>query len=172
MKRIGTSVALALLFISVLGFTAFSQQSKSDEVEVQILEGGISQELPVDVTLLVSTTTGVQTVTVPLKLNINLTIGPVDAVDMSVDIQGGTQFVSPVSTVKSVEDEEAEDEEAEDKASDEDEDAKSEDEDEDEKSEDDDAEDEDEDAEDEDKKSDDDDAEEEDEDDDDKASDG
>lgn len=101
MKRIGTSLFVALLFVGVLGFTAFSQQTTSsdaaaDEIDVQILEESIQQELPVDITLLISTTTGVQTVTVPIKLNIDLTVGPINAVDLSVDVQNAPQFVSPL----------------------------------------------------------------------------
>lgn len=116
MKRIGTSLILALFFVGVLGFTAFSQQTASDEaaadeIEVQILEESIRQEIPVDITLLMSTTTGVQTVTVPIKLNINLTVGPIDAVDLAVEVQNASQFVSPLdAAADEAEDADAKDE--------------------------------------------------------------
>lgn len=102
MQRISASLLIAVLLLGALGFTVYSQQGDDAPVEVQVLSGGINQQVPVDVTLLVSTETGVQTVTVPLNLNVNLRIGPVEAVDLSVELEPASQFVSPIAVVESV----------------------------------------------------------------------
>lgn len=99
MQRISVSLLLALLLIAILGFTVYSQQSDSAPVGVQILQGNVTQQVPIDVTLLISTETGVQTVTVPLNLNVNLSVGPVEAVDMSVELEPASQFISPITVV-------------------------------------------------------------------------
>ena len=101
MQRISMSLLFAVLLIGALGFTVYSQQSDNAPVEVQVLSGGVNQQVPINLTLLVSTETGVQTVTVPLNLNVNLSIGPVEAVDLNVELQPASQFISPIAVVES-----------------------------------------------------------------------
>lgn len=104
MKRVSSTILLALLLLIVLVATVYSQQgSTADTPVVRVLQGGIHQEIPVNITLQISTETGVQTVTVPLKLDLNLNIGPVDAVDLDVSLEPATQFVSPITLVGAVE---------------------------------------------------------------------
>ncbi len=104
MKRISASILLALLMVTALVLTVYSQQFTTDKAPViQVLQGGVHQEIPVDITLQISTDGGIQTVTVPLKLDFNLTIGPVDAVDLDVTLEPASQFVSPIMTVDTVE---------------------------------------------------------------------
>jgi hypothetical protein len=88
---------LALLLLVVLAWAVYSQNRAP---AVQVLQGGVSQQIPLEVQVLVPAANGVQTVTVPLVLNLNLSIGPVNAVDMRVNVQQGSQFVSPIATVK------------------------------------------------------------------------
>lgn len=103
MQRILASLLFAVLLIGTLGYTVYSQQGDDAPVAVQILQGGVSQQLPIDLTLLVSTETGVQTVTVPLNLHVNLSVGPVEAVDLDVTVeQASSPFVSPIAVVEPV----------------------------------------------------------------------
>ncbi|MBV7329014.1 hypothetical protein KFU94_12290 [Chloroflexi bacterium TSY] len=107
MQKIWTGLALALIFVSLMIVSLYRQQNASAQDVAQTavitaLQGGMNQQIPIDVTLLMSTETGVQTVTVPLQLNLNLTIGPVDAIDMKVDLQPASQFVSPITTVEQI----------------------------------------------------------------------
>jgi hypothetical protein len=98
MRKIGTSLLLAGLLIVVLALVVYSQSGRTPAVKV--LQGGVSHEIPMDITVLVPAGTGVQTVTVPIVLNLNLSIGPVNAVDMQVEVSQPAQFVSPIATVR------------------------------------------------------------------------
>jgi hypothetical protein len=97
MRKIGVSVVLALLLMVVLAWTVYSQNRTP---AVQVLQGGVNQQIPLEVQVLVPAANGLQTVTVPLVLNLNLSIGPVNAVDMKVHVQQSSPFVSPIATVK------------------------------------------------------------------------
>lgn len=100
MKRISTSILFALLMMTILVVTVYSQQFTTNKAPVvQVLQGGVHQEIPIDITLQISTDGGIQTVTVPLKLDFNLTIGPIDAVDLDVKLAPADQFVSPITVV-------------------------------------------------------------------------
>ncbi|HXF63879.1 MAG TPA: hypothetical protein VNK95_19805 [Caldilineaceae bacterium] len=99
LRRIGYSLLLALLLVTILALTVYSQRETGQDDEaaaVQILEGGVSHRLPIAVTLVVPSDSGPQTVTVPLMLNLNLTIGPVDGLSMTVEAEQPLQFVSPL----------------------------------------------------------------------------
>lgn len=103
MKRTSAAILLALLMVTALVMSVYSQQTDPATAPiVQILQGGVHQEIPVNVTLQISTAGGIQTVTVPLKLDFNLTIGPIDAVDLDVSLEPATQFVSPLTVVAPV----------------------------------------------------------------------
>ena len=98
MRKIGTSVVLAVLLITVLAFVVYSQSGRTPAVKV--LQGGVSHQIPMDITVLVPAGTGVQTVTVPIVLDLNLSVGPVNAIDMQVNVSQPAQFVSPIATVR------------------------------------------------------------------------
>ncbi|MCC6168512.1 MAG: hypothetical protein IT329_14920 [Caldilineaceae bacterium] len=101
MRKLGTSLILAALLIATLAFTVYSQRSDSAGLEgVRILEGGVSHQLPVDITLVLPTESGPQTVTVPILLNLNLTVGPIDAINLDVQAESGVQFISPLRIVE------------------------------------------------------------------------
>lgn len=101
MRKLGTSLILAALLIATLAFTVNSQRSDSAGLEgVRILEGGVSHQLPVDITLVLPTESGPQTVTVPILLNLNLTVGPIDAINLDVQAESGVQFISPLRIVE------------------------------------------------------------------------
>lgn len=103
MRRISTSLLLAALLIALLVVTVYSQvvtPTRTDEV--RILQGSVTHQVPVSITLIVPSESGAQTVTVPLMLNLNLSVGPLNALDMAVDVPPVTQFVSPLSTVDTV----------------------------------------------------------------------
>lgn len=101
MRKLSTSLILAALLIATLAFTVYSQRSDSAALEgVRILEGGVSHRLPVDVTLVLPTDSGPQTVTVPILLNLNLTVGPIDAINLDVQAGSGVQFISPLHVVE------------------------------------------------------------------------
>ncbi len=103
MRKTWVSITLAALLIGVLAFTVYSQQTDTESSPaVQLLRGGVSQSVPIELTLHLSTTTGVQTVTVPLELNINLNVGPMEAVDLNLDLAPASQFVSPITGVESI----------------------------------------------------------------------
>ena len=101
MRKFIYSATLATLLIALLAVTVYSQRTTSDdEPAVQLLQGGVSHQLPVDVTLVIATESGPQTVTVPIMLNLNLSIGPVGAVDLAVDAAQASQAVSPLRVVE------------------------------------------------------------------------
>lgn len=107
MHKLTTSLTLAALLIATLAFTLYSTvySQRGDAVnldDVRLLEGGVTHQLPVDVTLVIPTDSGPQTVTVPLMLNLNLTIGPVDAIHLDVQAESAVQFVSPLHEVHEV----------------------------------------------------------------------
>jgi hypothetical protein len=104
MRRLWISIVLAGLLIAALGVTVFSQvvRPTAQSDEVRILQGGVSHQVPVSVTLIVPTESGIQTVTVPLLLNLNLTVGPLNAIDLAVDVPAPTQFVSPITAITPV----------------------------------------------------------------------
>jgi hypothetical protein len=101
MRKIGYSVLLALLFVVILAFTVYSQPAApaAEEPAVQVLQGGLSQQVPIAVTLVITSDSGPQTVTVPLMLNLNLSIGPVNALTMDVQAEQPLQVVSPLQVV-------------------------------------------------------------------------
>lgn len=103
MRKTWISVVLALLLVGVLAFTVYSQQTDSEDAPaVQVLRGGVSQSVPVELTLLMSTSTGVQTVTVPLQLSVNLNVGPMEAIDLNMALEPASQFVSPIAGVEAI----------------------------------------------------------------------
>ena len=107
MRKAWVSMILATLLVGVLAFTVYSQQTGSTDspagsAAVQVLRGGVSQTVPVELTLHLSTTTGVQTVIVPLQLSVNLNVGPMEAIDLNMAIEPATQFVSPITGVEAI----------------------------------------------------------------------
>lgn len=98
MRKIGTSTVLALLAIIVVAFVVYSQSRTTQSIKV--LQGGVSHQIPMDITVLVPAGTGVQTVTVPIVLDLNLSVGPVNALDLQVDVSQPAQSVSPIATVQ------------------------------------------------------------------------
>lgn len=104
MRKLSYSLTLALLLVATLAFTVYSQRSNtaSPASEIQILEGGVHHTLPVDITLVVPTESGPQTVTVPIMLNLNLTVGPVDAIHLEVEAEQAQQAVSPLRVVEPI----------------------------------------------------------------------
>jgi hypothetical protein len=96
-----------LLLVAILAITVYSQRDSTAQTgdtgepeEVQILEGGLSHQLPIAITLVVPTDSGAQTVTVPLMLNLNLTVGPVDGLNLEVEADQPMQFISPLRIVE------------------------------------------------------------------------
>ena len=93
MRKIWVSVLLSVFLIAVLGFTVYSQQTSTNDADsesnggpvIQLLQGGVEHHIPLDITMLLSSTTGVQTVTVPVTLKLDLSIGPVEALDIDVN---------------------------------------------------------------------------------------
>lgn len=103
MRKLGYSLTLALLLVATLAFTVYSQRDTTSPADgIQILEGGVHHTLPVDITLVVPTDSGPQTVTVPIMLNLNLTVGPLDAISLEVDAAQAAQFVSPLRVVEPI----------------------------------------------------------------------
>jgi hypothetical protein len=104
MRKIGLSIALALILASVLALTVYSQRAadSASDVAVRLLQGGVRHQLPIDISMVVSTTAGPQTVTVPLVLNLDLSVGPLDAIDLRVDAAQPIQFASPLQVIKPV----------------------------------------------------------------------
>ena len=102
MRKLTYSVALALLLIAAFAVTVYSQRAASTDDGIKVLTGGVSQSLPVNLTLVVPTDSGPQTVTVPIVLNLNLTVGPTNALDMDIQAEQATQFVSPLQVVEPV----------------------------------------------------------------------
>lgn len=98
MRKVLVSLLVGLLMIAAIGLTVYSQGATQAETpEVQVLQGGISQQIPVDVTVLVPTETGVHTVTVPIVLNLNLTVGPMEAAGLDVQVDTTSPFLSPLT---------------------------------------------------------------------------
>lgn len=104
MRKLGYSLTLALLLVAILAFTVYSQRNNtaSSSDDIRVLEGGVHHTLPVDITLVVPTESGPQTVTVPIMLNLNLTVGPVDAINLEVEADQAQQFVSPLRVVEPI----------------------------------------------------------------------
>lgn len=104
MRKLGYSIILAILLVATLAFTVYSQRAanSAEETSVQVLEGGVRHQLPVDITLVVATDSGPQTITVPILLNLNLTVGPVDAIELNVAAESPIQFVSPLRVVEPI----------------------------------------------------------------------
>jgi hypothetical protein len=104
MRKVVYSVVLATLLVAILAVTVYSQRDSNaqtdDAGEVQILEGGVRHQLPIAITLVVPTESGAQTVTVPLMLNLDLTVGPVDGLNLEVEAEQPMQFVSPLRIVE------------------------------------------------------------------------
>ena len=102
MRRSAVSITLAVLLLSILVLTVYSQGTPAEELssQIRILQGGFRQGIPVDVKLVIQTETGPQTVTVPIVLNLELTVGPVDALDLTVDVDAPTQFISPLKVME------------------------------------------------------------------------
>ena len=100
MRRIVLSVLFGLCLVAGVGLTVYSQSAgQAPAPQVQVLQGGLSQQIPVDVTILLPTETGVQTVTVPLLLNLDLSIGPVEALGLDVQVDTASPFISPLTVV-------------------------------------------------------------------------
>ena len=49
MRKIGTSLVLAVLLITVLAFVVYSQSGRTPAVKV--LQGGVSHQIPMDITV-------------------------------------------------------------------------------------------------------------------------
>ncbi|NJN81442.1 MAG: hypothetical protein HC802_03605 [Caldilineaceae bacterium] len=98
MRKFSISLVVGILLIVVLGLTVYSQSTSPVAPVVQMLQSGVSQQVPFDVQIQVPTESGVQTVTVPLVLNLNLTVGPVEALDMNLVVGQASPFVSPLTT--------------------------------------------------------------------------
>lgn len=101
-RKLTISVALAALLVAALALTVYSQRTESANDEIRILVGSISQQLPFDLTLILPTETGPQTVTVPVVLNLNLTVGPLDAINMDIQAAPALQFVSPLQVIEPI----------------------------------------------------------------------
>ncbi|MEM7538749.1 MAG: hypothetical protein AAF639_41695 [Chloroflexota bacterium] len=108
MRKIWVSVVLSVFLITILGFTVYSQQTSTTEAEsdsgpvIQLLQGGVEHHIPLDITMLLASDTGVQTVTVPVTLKLDLSIGPVEAIDIDVNLSETEAFVSPLTIVEPV----------------------------------------------------------------------
>jgi hypothetical protein len=94
MRKFTISILIALLLVSMLAVTVWSQIGATDDEEngidengVTILQSSINQQLPVNITLLVPTETGVQTVTVPLMLNLSLSVGPMEGIELELEAE-------------------------------------------------------------------------------------
>ncbi len=102
MRKLTISLALAALLVAALVLTVYSQRTESANDEIRVLVGGVSQQLPLDLTLVLPTESGPQTVTVPVVLNLNLTVGPLDAINMGIQAEPALQFVSPLQVIEPI----------------------------------------------------------------------
>ena len=102
MHRTALGVTLAVLLTSILAVAVYSQESSPDQPsdQIRILQGGFSQGIPVNVTLVVPVASGMQTITVPIMLKLDLSVGPIDALDLAVEVEAPTQFVSPLRIIE------------------------------------------------------------------------
>jgi hypothetical protein len=102
MRKLSFSLILAALLIAALALTVYSQRTESASDAIRVLVGGVSQSVPVDVTLVLAGESGPLTVTVPLMLNLNLTVGPLDAIDVDIEATEGQQFISPLQVIEPI----------------------------------------------------------------------
>jgi hypothetical protein len=100
MRKLTYSVALALLLVAAFAITVYSQRTTAANDEMKVLVGGVSHQLPMDLTLVIPTDSGPQTVTVPIVLNLNLTVGPLSAIHMDIQAEQAAQFVSPLQVIE------------------------------------------------------------------------
>jgi len=100
MRRLTYSIALALLLIAAFAVAVYSQRTTSTNDEIKVLVGGVTHRLPMDLTVVIPTDSGPQTVTVPVVLNLNLTVGPLSAITMDIQAEQPSQFVSPLQVIE------------------------------------------------------------------------